>query len=234
VSNIYTDIESIPGQDPAIEQDIRADIAEECMSLKHPRSYTKKESIHAWYESEREKLFASFDDRYLKCSLDGGRGEICAISFAVDDSPVFGGNTESFSERELLCLFWRDLVANIKELRKDEKEEHVWIGHNVRNFDLPFLYKRSVILGIKPPIDVPFSSGPSDKRVFDTMTAWAGWGKYISQDALCRLLGLPVKEGMTGADVYQYWQDGKYSEILEYNKRDVETVRKIHKRMTFA
>ena len=113
-------------------------------------------------------------------------------------------------------------------------EEHVWIGHNIRNFDLPFLYKRSVILGIKPPIDVPFSSGPSSKQVFDTMTEWAGWNKYISQDALCRLLGLPVKEGMTGADVYQYWQDGRYPEILEYNKRDVETVRAIHRRMTFA
>ena len=56
----------------------------------------------------------------------------------------------------------------------------------------------------------------------------------ISQDNLCRALGLPPKDIMKGSDVYQYWKDGRYDEILEYNKEDVRTVRDIHKRMMFA
>lgn len=235
MSNIYPDIETIPGQDPAIEDAIRADIAEECEALKHPGSYKKQETINAWYDSERDKLIASFDDRFLKCSLDGGRGEICSISFAVDDEHVIGYiGGDGVSEADLIHWFFDELMSLIEQRPHAGFGEHVWIGHNIRSFDLPFLFKRCVILGIKPPIEIPFSSGPSDRRVFDTMTAWAGWGKMISQDNLARMLGLPLKNGMTGADVYQYWKDGRYEEILEYNKGDVETNRKIHRRMIFA
>ena len=235
MSNIYTDLETIPGQDPAIEEAIRADIAEECEALKHPGSYKKKETIDAWYDAERDKLIASFDDRMLKCSLDGGRGEICSISFAVGDQPIVGDiRADRETESDLIQWFWDALVRKIESRPDAGYGEHVWIGHNIRSFDLPFLYKRCVILGIKPPFDVPFASGPSDRRVYDTMTEWAGWGKMISQDNLCRALGLPPKDIMKGSDVYQYWRDGRYDEILDYNKADVSTVRDIHRRMTFA
>ena len=107
MSNIYLDLETIPSQDPAIEEAIRADIEAEIDALQHPGSYKKKETIEAWYFAEINKVKASFDDRYLKCSLDGGRGEICAISFAVDDQPIVGDfRRKGESEDVLIRLFW--------------------------------------------------------------------------------------------------------------------------------
>ena len=233
--NIYLDIETIPGQDESIATAIMADVENEIKNLKPPGNYKKQETIDAWLAEENSKLVASFDDRFRKCSFDGGRGEIVSISFAIDDHSAFSKcRDKGTDEDELLAEFWDTLMIDTAANKHARYSDKVWIGHNIRAFDLPFLYKRCVINGIRPPLDVPFSSGPSDKRVFDTMTAWAGWGQRISQDALCDALKLPMKNIMTGADIYDYWLAKRFTEIGEYNQCDVETVRAIHKRMTFA
>lgn len=232
MNDIYFDLETVPGQSPWVTEAIAADIEEACEKVTAPGNYKKQETIDKFLVEEKARIRETFGERHLKTSFDGTRGEIVSIAFAVNDEfPLANCRTREEDEAELIGWFWASLLECIDH---DMRSDNVWIGHNVRGFDLPFLYKRSVVLGIKPPLDFPASSGPSDRRVFDTMTEWAGWGQRISQDNLCKALGLPLKEGMSGADVYEYWMADKHQEIQVYNAGDVERVRQIHKRMTFA
>ena len=223
--NIYLDIETIPCQAPWVTDAIISDIDKEIAEIKAPGNYKKPEAIEKFLETEKAKLSASFEDRFKKCSLDGTRGEICSIAFALGESDVFVFSDQP--EKEIIGQFF----AKLLEL---EIRSPLWIGHNLAAFDLPFIYKRCVINNIKPPVRIPTNPNPWDSQVFDTMFEWSGRGNRISQDNLCRALGLETKQGMTGSDVYDYWKQGRIKEIAEYNASDVRTVREIHKRMTFC
>ena len=85
----------------------------------------------------------------------------------------------------------------------------MFVGHNITGFDLPFLKKRSIILGICPPSVIPFAAKPWDKSVFDTMIQWDGdRDKRISlPDKLCKVLGIESPKGdMDGSKVGEYFR----------------------------
>src|SRR3989344_5770890 len=68
--------------------------------------------------------------------LDGAFGRIACISYAFnDDKP----KTISGKESLILQKFWE--VAKTADL---------FIGFNILDFDLRFIYQRSVILGVRP------------------------------------------------------------------------------------
>jgi len=232
MSNIFLDIETVPGQSPNIIHAIRDEITEEIFNLKPPANYKKQETIDKWMADQEALLLASEEERHHKCGLSGLKGEIISIAAAVDEGePIVCTRYLGDKEENLLKDFWTKLLMELDRPQAD----HTWIGHNIRGFDLPFIYHRSVMLAIKPPIYLPKASGPSDRRVYDTMTEWAGWGRTISQDALAAALGLPTKpDGVDGSQVYQMAKEGRTAEIAEYNVYDVQTVREIHRRLTFG
>lgn len=113
------------------------------------------------------------------------------------------------------------------------------IAHHA-DFDLRFLYHRAVILGVPVPRwwPVNLKSGAGGlpfepTRIFDTMTAWSGYGGRISQDRLCKALGIERGDDIPGSEVYDRWLAGDGDAIWDHNKRDVERLRAIHKRLTF-
>jgi predicted PolB exonuclease-like 3'-5' exonuclease len=75
--------------------------------------------------------------------------------------------------------------------------------------------------------------------VFDTMTAWAGWGGRVSLARLCAALGLPAKgseigeDEMDGSRVWDFVQAGRLDDVAEYCRGDVERVRLLHHRLNF-
>ena len=75
-----------------------------------------------------------------------------------------------------------------------------FIGHNLAKFDLPFIWKRSVINNVPTCKGVKWNDAKHGYSCYDTMTAWAGYGNRISADNLCKLLGIKGKtEGMDGS-----------------------------------
>jgi hypothetical protein len=232
VSDIYHDIETVPGQSAEVTGAIRLDIEKEIENLAPPGNYKKQETIDAWMEAEAARLRSEeeFEARHRRCSFSSTKGEIISIACAINqDASWVITRAQGEDEYEMLGTFWAQLLMALPNDRSD----HVWIGHNCLSIDLRFLWHRSVILGIKPPINVPANVSPSDRQVYDTMVRWAGWGQRISQDELARALGFDGKPSMDGSDVYDYWLAGRIAEIGEYNRYDAETVRKIHRRMTF-
>ena len=100
-------------------------------------------------------------------------------------------------------------------------------------FDLPFIFRRAVILGVEPPMFLPRLPKAWDESVFDTMVQWAGHGNRISMDALCEALGIPGKDGMDGSMVCEAFLQGRIKEIAGYCRGDVHRTREIYKRLTF-
>lgn len=190
-----------------------------------PASGDKLELLKDFYEDSRRRSKkdekGSFDDYFKMTSLSGEFGRIFCIGYAIDDNPVeciWG------EEKEILTKFW--------EIAKDKD---LFIGHNIIDFDLKFIYKRSIILGIKPSRNLSFARYRSEP-IFDTMKEWEKWSMgAISLHRLSLLLGIasPKDRGIDGSKVYDYFLKGKSDEIVEYCKRDIEATRAVYKKITF-
>ncbi len=83
-------------------------------------------------------------------------------------------------------------------------------GHNILEFDLPFLFRRYLINGLPVPSPlVVYGKKTWEIPHIDTMKIWshAAWNYKVSLDMLAHVFGLPSpKENMSGADVGKmYW-----------------------------
>jgi DNA polymerase elongation subunit (family B) len=149
----------------------------------------------------------------------------------IISSGVLGRERQSLlfhlDERRTLRAFW-------KLLREFRPDRDVIVGHNIISFDLPFLYKRSVINRVSPSVELCFARYRS-RPLFDVMCEWNKWDmrKFISLDALARILGLESSKqgGIDGAHVYDRFCEGCHQEIADYCMRDVRLTREIYYRM---
>ena len=174
------------------------------------------------YELKKKKPFKK-EDVYLKTALDGSYGRILCLGYlkepGMEKAEVLTGD-----EPKILENFWQ--IA---------KDVSIFIGHNVMDFDLQFIYKRSIINRIKPTQWLSFARYRNNP-IFDTMKEWERWStnSSISLDELAKILGLESsKKGIDGSRVFEFYQKGKLKEIYEYCQADVEVTRKIFQRMTF-
>jgi 3'-5' exonuclease len=157
-------------------------------------------------------------------SFEGTFGRICCIGIIKEDEKgiiekaVFSG-----TEKEILTDFWNAAMG-----------VHRYVGHNVWAFDLPFIFKRSIINGVKP-IPLNFARY-RNIPIYDTMMEWELWNVMKAQklDTLAKVLGLPTsKDEMDGSMVAQYFKDGRIEDIKKYCMKDVELTRKVYYKMTF-
>ena len=179
--------------------------------------------IHAKKIRDGKKVDGDFEAYLAATSFDGAFGQIICIGYAKDNKPaeVFYGE-----EKQVLKDFWA--IA---------KNATRFIGFNVMDFDLRFIYQRSVVNGVQPTQNLPFARYRSDP-IFDVMWEWRKWAREpsISLDALAKALGIPSSKngGIEGKDVWKAYQEGRQAEIYQYCKRDVEVTRTIYKKMVFA
>lgn len=175
------------------------------------------------YEMNGQKYTKKFKDFVEITNFSGTFGQILCLCYAINDE-------------EVQCLSGKE-VNILREFWKLAQDTDVFIGHNVMDFDLRFIYQRSIILGMKPTKDLSFARYRS-YPIFDTLREWQKWNMgssgYDSLDALAQAMDIPSpKEGIDGSQVYKFYQDGKTKEIYEYCKRDVETTRLVYKRIVF-
>ena len=219
MNRFYFDIETVPAQDPAIREELRA-------AVTAPGNYSKQESIDKWLADNRDKVG---DEQWLKTSFDGGVGQCVCVGFAVNDEPARVVSVHSLdrdSEAAMLRAFFSALFdANHVQL----------IGHNIVGFDIPFLWKRAMVLNVKPPYNWPRNPKPWSELICDTMTLWDSQQRAGgSMDRICRLMGIPGKGDFSGADVWPAIERGEYQRVQDYCRDDVERTRAMHLRMTFA
>lgn len=186
-----------------------------------PASEEMHETLEKLY-AKKNKEGADFEEYLGKTALDGTFGRILCIGYAVDDDEVDVLYNED-NEAETLRQFW--------ELAKSSD---MFIGHNVMDFDLRFIYQRSIINNVVPSLDLNFARYRSFP-IYDTMKEWVKWSNNsIGLEPLALALGIPTpKDGIDGSQVYAFYKKGKVQDILDYCKRDVETTRAVFKRMVF-
>ncbi|MCA1612841.1 MAG: ribonuclease H-like domain-containing protein [Acidobacteria bacterium] len=187
-----------------------------------------------------DEVSACSDEEFRRLALDGDYGRVLTVGVIVehDDQVIHRGllgrerQTMMFhlDEARTLRGFW-------KLLRGFNVSRDLVVGHNVFDFDLPFLYKRSVIQRVRPSVELPFTRYRS-QPIFDTMHQWNKWSprKFVSLDRLAKVLGLESSkgQGIDGSLVYDRFCEGCHQEIADYCMRDVELVRESYYRMSFA
>lgn len=218
MTRLYLDIETIPAQ----SQDVRDRIAQ---SVKPPAAMKKAETIEAW---ERDQKPEAVKEAISRTALNGAYGHICCIGWAIDDDEAQTVSIHHADDEIDILVNFFDLVS--KEGRKTRLFMQP-VGHNVINFDLRFIWQRSIALGVRAPVWLPRDPKPWGGEAFDTMTAWAGARDTISMDNLCAALGLPGKGDVDGSMVGQLFDEGRHEEIAKYCRADVERTRAIHRKM---
>jgi DNA polymerase elongation subunit (family B) len=228
ILEIPLDIETIPGQP---EEAIKAGI-----EVSPPGSMSKPETIKEWhngigkYAGVKDALI---EEQYRKTSFNGGIGQIANIAWSYgtnERNKIYSTGGPDMSEADLLNDFF-SAVQNALELEKADKP--FFIGHNIANFDLKFIKHRAIVLGIKPPFELPFS-GRHGKDYFCTMQEWCGYRDMVSMDKLCGYLGIPGKGDIDGSQVWDLVKARMFKELDEYNKDDVRKVIEIYRRQTFG
>jgi DNA polymerase elongation subunit (family B) len=159
-----------------------------------------------------------------KLSLSAATAKILCLCYAAEppsDAPVEAIQGE---EPEIIRAFWKLAV-----------DCNLFVGHNILDFDLRFIYQRSIIHRIKPSRDLPFARF-RNAPIYDTMQEWSKWGReHVGLDALAKALGIASsKESLDGSKVYPYYRAGKIDEIIAYCRRDVDCVRQVYRRLTFS
>ena len=224
--SIYFDLETLPTDCPVTIAEIAADITA-------PARMTKAETIAAWEANERP---AAILEAVSKTALDGGTGRLASVAFAIGDGPIecaLALDDDGTPSREAEIWLIESFFAACEALKSEFKTPPIMVGHNVLAFDLRWLWKRSIVLGIEPPWWWPHNARQWDEdRVQDTMTMWEGPKGRISQDTLARRLSIRGKSGFDGSMVAAAWQAGEYDRIAEYNRDDVRCVREIHRMIT--
>lgn len=210
---LYLDIETIPtGDDSA-----RAYLAGKVTA---PANYKDPDKIAAYIAENAQGAWE-------KSSFDGWFGRVACIGWVYGDDPSIGILTPKDDEAGTMQTFLSDIEAQIAF-----RAAPIFVGHNV-SFDINFLTRRMVILGIQIPAWWPYREKPWSDRIHDTMLM-AGGKDMVSLDHLCHAMGIPGKDGMTGADVWPAWQRGEFDKIAEYCRDDVERTRQVHKRFLAA
>jgi DNA polymerase elongation subunit (family B) len=191
--------------------------------------------------TEKDKTSgAKIQEAHRKTALNGDFGRLLCIGYSDErpGEPVTEGliGWDSDGERlhadEALMLeeFWRTMAGF--NARRD-----IIVGHNIFDFDLRFIIKRSIINRVRPTVALSFAKYRS-QPIFDTMCEWECWsyGNRISLDKLAFALSLPSSKSddVNGSRVFDLYLAGRHEEIRDYCVRDVRLTREVFKRMTFA
>ncbi len=99
-------------------------------------------------------------------------------------------------------------------------------GHNIKEFDIPYICRRMLINGITLPEYLSIhEKKPWEVKMFDTLNFWkfGDHKNYISLHLLANVLGLPTsKTDMDGSMVQDvYYKDKNLRRIADYCERDV-------------
>lgn len=192
-------------------------------------------------EPFESQLFWQTEEEFLKTALDANLGRILCIGFCEQNE--FGGitnhgcfgwraETKDFetNEQTILSEFWQYISGF-------ENSRDLIIGHNIMDFDLPFIIQRSVINGVRPTVGFNFAKYRC-APIFDTMRVWDcwKWGGSTSLEKLAFALRLenPKSVEIHGSNLYQAYLSGRFEEIYQYCMRDVKVTRNAWRKMNFT
>jgi hypothetical protein len=136
-------------------------------------------------------------------------------------------------EKDLLGKWWEILARG-----SQNNGGYTLVSFNGRGFDAPFLMLRSAMLRVKPSRNMMDGTKFNYKKHTDLQDelSFYNYGKSgpsrrFNFDFYCKAFGIPSPkgEGITGADVPEFFRSGRTREIAEYCMRDVHATWELFK-----
>ena len=209
---LFLDIETVP------QNEFFGDLVEETQELYAEKTqYQRKDEITPDEFYERAGIWAEF-------------GKIICISvgyFTIKNAErQFRTKSIIGDEKELLEEFNNLITTHFSN------PAFVFCGHNIKEFDIPYLCRRMLINGIQIPEKLQlFGRKPWEIPHLDTLELWkfGDYKHYTSLKLLTHVLGIPSpKEDIDGSEVRNvYYNEKDINRISKYCERDVIAVAQV-------
>lgn len=164
-------------------------------------------------------------------NADTLRGQVLFLADDYEPDESESGPVEfrpCCEETELLEAFWE--VA---------KRYDSIVTFNGRGFDVPFLYLRSAVLNVpitrRDWLGYRYSTEPhcdlAEQLTFYGVSGRDGAARKFNLDFYCKAFGIesPKSHGVTGMDVGQLMNEGRFKEIAQYCLRDVRATVELYR-----
>ena len=174
---------------------------------------------------EQEELAAAYTDR---AAIFAEFGKIVCISVGAvyrDKDKQLKLRLKSFADRDEGKLI-EDFNAMLEQYYGDPGKYYL-CGHNIKEFDVPYMCRRTVINQLPLPalLDISGKKPWETKHLIDTMDLWKFGDRkaYVSLKLLAAVLGFPSpKDDIDGSDVGRvFWQEDDVERIAVYCEKDV-------------
>lgn len=138
------------------------------------------------------------------------------------------------NEQKLLTDFFELLVR----LEQEHEGNIIFCGHNIKEFDLPYICRRALVNGLRLPETLRLSGmKPWQVPHIDTLELWkfGDYKHYISLDLMADILGIPSsKTDIDGSEVSKvYWEQDDLQRIADYCSRDIFTTALVYLRLNY-
>jgi hypothetical protein len=209
---LFIDIETVPCEDNFGVLDV------EMQQLWDQKTqYQRKDDFTAEEFYDRAGIWAEF-------------GKIICISAGYFTTKADVKNfrvTSFFGDEVKLLNDFNNLINNHFNLT-----QHVLCGHNIKEFDIPFLARRMIINRIAIPNKLNlFGKKPWEIPHLDTLELWkfGDYKNFTSLKLLTKILGIPSPKGdIDGSQVgHVYYVEKDIDRIITYCEKDVIAVAQI-------
>lgn len=172
----------------------------------------------------------SVEDAYVKnAAFYPEFGRIVCISIGM----FIQRNTEvEFVSKSFYADNERGLIKdflNCYQKYFNHSDRYKLCGHNVIEFIIPFIGRRSLIHGLK----LPSKFNLMDRKpwqldyVRDTLSMWkfGAFKNAVSLETLCTVFDIDTQDIFPGEDVHRrYWEEQAYDEIMQRSKMQIRAV----------
>jgi len=225
---LFLDIETVP-EFGSFEQ----------LSARMQQQWVKKLNNSRKARSVSEKL--TYDDLasnyFEKAAIFAEFGKIVCISagfLKCIGSTISDFRIKSFygnDECQILQNFSKVLRTHFYDL-----EKHSICGHNLKEFDIPYICRRLIInkLALPPIINIGGLKPWQTPHLIDTLDHWkfGDYKNYTSLDLLTSIMGIESpKDDLDGSLVAKaYYEDNDLRSIVKYCEKDVVSVAQLYLR----
>lgn len=221
-NTLFIDIEtvSVTSTFEELNEDMQALWAKKANKFKIDRSETMTPEMADNFYTEKAGIFAEFAK--VACITVGYLSNKKEEPMELRLKSFYG------EERQLLETF-NDML----DKHYDRPDEHFICGHNIKEFDIPFLCRRCVVNGLELPklMNIAGKKPWQIGHLLDTMELWrfGDYKNYTSLALLAGTLGIASpKDDIDGSMVgHVFWHEDDIERIVTYCEKDVVTVAQV-------
>lgn len=155
-------------------------------------------------------------------------GRIVCISVGIllwsEEDKLHHIRLKSFSSKDE-----HELLTDFRELLLNNPRFNQMCGHNIKEFDIPFICRRMLLNYIElPPVLDVNGKKPWETGMIDTMLLWrfGAFKNYSSLSLLTALFDVPTpKDDIDGSEVGRvFWEENDLDRVSIYCEKDVAAV----------